>query len=218
MTLPRGHYPNDPMQPHDGPPEENGGFPDEASRELPRPRFPLLPAVLFLATCYTTTRYGGGIEYSIPLMIILTAHEFGHYLQARRYKVPASLPYFIPIPSPPLGTMGAVIGMRGGSWDRKELFDIGISGPLAGLVPALVFCIIGLYRSEVVALRPPGPGAGMMLGEPLLFQFFTFLIFGPLPPDQTVALHALGYAGWVGVFITALNLMPISQLDGGHVL
>jgi membrane-associated protease RseP (regulator of RpoE activity) len=180
--------------------------------------FPVWPLILFLATCYTTYRVGG-IAYSAALMFILTAHEMGHYLQARRYHVPASLPYFIPVPFPPLGTMGAVIGMRGNSWNRKELFDIGISGPLAGLVPALICCVIGLQQSTLVDIPPPGSRlAGQALGEPLLFQFLETLVFGPLPAGKTIALGPLGYAGWVGIFITALNLFPISQLDGGHVL
>jgi len=181
-------------------------------------RIPLLPVLLFLATCWTTTQIGG-FWYSASVMFILTAHELGHYIQARRYHVPASLPYFIPIPAPPLGTMGAVIGMRGYMGDRKALFDIGISGPLAGLVPTLICCIVGLQYSTVVNTPPPGAGSGMgELGEPLIFQLLAYLTFGPLPEGKTVMLGAMAYAGWVGIFITALNLMPIGQLDGGHVL
>jgi membrane-associated protease RseP (regulator of RpoE activity) len=217
MTLPRGDYPSGEGRPFDGRFAPVAPIQGALVDERPPRRLPLLPIILFLATCYTTYRVGG-LAYCVPLMLILTSHELGHYFQARRYRVPASLPYFIPIPAPPLGTMGAVIGMRGNTWDRRALFDIGITGPLAGLVPAIVFCVIGLYRSRIIDLPPPGHGSAMMLGEPLLFQFFTTWIFGPLPPDKTVELHALGYAGWVGVFITALNLMPISQLDGGHVL
>jgi membrane-associated protease RseP (regulator of RpoE activity) len=180
-------------------------------------RFPIWPVILFLATCYTTTAVGG-LTYSVALLVILLCHEFGHYLQAKRYHVPASLPYFIPIPAPPLGTMGAVIGMRGSSWNRKELFDIGISGPLAGLVPALIFCVVGLQQSSIVPLTQPGDGNGLVLGEPLLFKLLAYWIVGPLPADKTIALGPLAYAGWVGMFITALNLMPVSQLDGGHVI
>ncbi|MEX2114380.1 MAG: site-2 protease family protein [Pirellulales bacterium] len=188
-----------------------------AHQRPPARRIPILPLILFVATCYTTTNVGG-FTYSAALMLILLCHEFGHYLQAKRYHVPASLPYFIPIPSPPLGTMGAVIGMRGGSWNRKELFDIGISGPLAGLVPALICCIVGLQQSEIVPLTRPGDGGGLVLGEPLLFNWLAHLIVGPLPADKTIGLGPLAYAGWVGMFITALNLMPVSQLDGGHVI
>ena len=171
------------------------------------------PILLFVATCLTTY-WVGGIAYAGPLMFTLLCHEFGHYLQARRYHVAASLPYFIPMPYSPLGTMGAVIAMRGNMGNRKTLFDIGISGPLAGLVPALIFSVAGLQLSTVVPLQR----GGGELGEPLLFKFLAAWIFGPLPAGQTILLHPLAYAGWVGIFITALNLIPISQLDGGHVL
>jgi membrane-associated protease RseP (regulator of RpoE activity) len=180
--------------------------------EVPARSFPMLPAVLFLLTCYTAFGVGGA-AYSFALMLTLVFHEFGHYIQARRYRVPASLPYFIPIPAPPLGTMGAVIGMRGEMGDRRALFDIGISGPLAGLVPALIFTVWGLSLSTVVPKQPTG-----MLGDPLLFKFLVRQFFGVLPANQDVLLHPLAYAGWVGVLITSLNLMPIGQLDGGHIL
>lgn len=194
-----------------------------ADHRPPGIQIPILPVILFLATCYTTSKvgaeeFGNGFLYSAPLLTILLCHEFGHYLQARRYHVPASLPYFIPIPSPPIGTMGAVIGMRGGSWNRKELFDIGISGPLAGLVPTLVFCIVGIMQSQVVPLPPPSPDRGIMLGAPILYKLLVNWIHGPLTPGQMIDLSPVAYAGWVGMFITALNLMPVSQLDGGHVI
>lgn len=180
--------------------------------EVPARKFPVLPVVLFLLACYTTYSVGGPV-YSFALMLTLVCHEFGHYIQARRYHVPASLPYFIPFPAPPLGTMGAVIGMRGEMGDRRALFDIGISGPLAGLVPALIFTVWGLSLSTVVPKQPSG-----MLGDPLLFKFLVRQFFGVLPAHQDVLLHPLAYAGWVGVLITSLNLMPIGQLDGGHIL
>jgi len=174
-----------------------------------------VPLLLFLATCVTTTLFGGGPLYAAALLTILVCHEFGHYLQARRYHVPASLPIFIPVPFPPLGTMGAVISMRGNIPDRKELFDIGISGPLAGLVPALFFSIVGLQMSQVLPVRPSGVG---MLGDPLLFKWLVRMLFDPLPPGHDVFLHPFAYAGWVGVLITSVNLFPIGQLDGGHIL
>ena len=179
----------------------------------PTPLTPL-PVLLFLATCYTTYEVWGP-WYCIPLMFTLLCHEFGHFIQARRYRVSASWPLFIPVPFPPLGTMGAVIGMRGHMGDRKALFDIGISGPLAGLVPALIFSYVGLTMSHLVKMPPNARG---MLGEPLLFQWLCDLIFGPRAPGEDIFLHPLAYAGWVGIFITALNLIPIGQLDGGHVL
>ncbi len=178
--------------------------------EVPPHQIPLTPILLFLACCVTTYQVQGW-AYAIPVMGILLCHELGHYLQARRYHVPASLPYFIPMPFGPIGTMGAVIAMRGHMGNRKALYDIGISGPLAGLVPTMICCLVGLSWSRVGT----GPDT---FGEPLLFQWMARWYFGPLSEGQTVLVHPLAFAGWVGMFITALNLIPIGQLDGGHVL
>jgi membrane-associated protease RseP (regulator of RpoE activity) len=180
-----------------------------------RQRQVLLPLLLFAATCYTTLHAFGPV-YAAALMTTLLFHEFGHFVQAVRYGVPASLPYFIPVPGSLIGTMGAVIVMQPHVGDRRAIFDIGITGPLAGLVPALVFSMIGLQWSHVVVTH--GDAAGLQLGEPLLFKALAYLTFGPLGPNQDLQLHSLAFAGWVGVFITALNLIPIGQLDGGHVL
>jgi membrane-associated protease RseP (regulator of RpoE activity) len=186
----------------------------QLSPQRPRPRR-LLPIILFVATCVSTYLVGGP-AFSFALMFTLLAHELGHYLQALRYGVPASLPYFIPMPISPIGTMGAVIMMAPGMGNRRTLFDIAITGPLAGLVPALVSCVIGLQWSEVVVVAQND--TGLMLGEPLLFKLLVYLSFGPLAEGQHVMLHPVAFAGWVGIFITALNLFPIGQLDGGHVL
>jgi membrane-associated protease RseP (regulator of RpoE activity) len=179
-----------------------------------RPRV-ALPVALFLFTCWSTWA-AGSLSYAIAVMTILLAHEMGHYLQARRYRVPASLPYFIPMPGSPIGTMGAVIGMQPGIGNRRSLFDIGVSGPLAGLVPTMIFSIVGIYWStfEPIAAHP----FVMRLGEPLLFKALAYSIHGPAPIGYELALHPVAFAGWVGMFITALNLIPIGQLDGGHVL
>jgi membrane-associated protease RseP (regulator of RpoE activity) len=179
-----------------------------------RPRR-LLPIALLVATCLSTYLVGG-VAFSLALMSTLLAHELGHYLQARRYGIPASLPYFIPMPISPIGTMGAVILMAPGMGNRRTLFDIAITGPLAGLVPALLFCVLGLQWSEVVVIADKQ--MGLMLGEPLLFKLLVYLTFGSLAEGQDVILHPVAFAGWVGIFITALNLFPIGQLDGGHVL
>jgi len=157
-----------------------------------------------------------GLTYSIALMTILCCHEAGHFFQARRYHVPASLPYFLPVPIPPIGTFGAVIGMSRSIPNRRALYDIGITGPLAGLVPTVVCIIVGLHWSEVDHFTPGQ--AGLEFGEPLLFKILAWCEFGPIPEGQTVYLHPLGIAGWVGLLITSLNLFPIGQLDGGHVL
>jgi membrane-associated protease RseP (regulator of RpoE activity) len=188
------------------------------------PRRIVLPLALFLLTCASTywvawadshsVKYS--LMYSGAVIFILTAHEMGHYVQTRRYGVPASLPYFIPMPASIIGTMGAVIAMRGHMGDRKSLYDIGISGPLAGLVPALIFSAIGL------SLSTPAPMSAIKgetsLGVPLIFRLMISHYFGELPPNTGVDLHPFAFAGWVGVLITSLNLVPIGQLDGGHIL
>ncbi|RMH23329.1 MAG: site-2 protease family protein [Acidobacteria bacterium] len=180
----------------------------------PRRRW-VLAASLFLLTCATTFLVGGPV-YAAAVMTILTTHELGHFLQARRYGVVASLPYFIPMPLPPLGTMGAIIAMGSRIPHRRALFDIGASGPLAGLVPAIACAVVGIQRSTVQPIPQGEPN--LWFGEPLLFQLLSRLIHGPIPDDQALFLHPLAFAGWVGIFITALNLTPIGQLDGGHVL
>jgi Zn-dependent protease len=148
-------------------------------------------------------------------MTILVAHEMGHYLQSRRYKVPATFPFFIPFPISPFGTMGAVIILGAGVADRKSLFDIAISGPLAGLVFAIPITLIGLSQAHVELVNP---AAGAQYGDPLLLKWLARLFFGPIPADHDVILNPWLFAGWVGIFITALNLIPIGQLDGGHIL
>ena len=169
--------------------------------------------LLFFATCATTFLVGGP-WYCLALMTILLCHEFGHYVQARRYHVPASLPYFIPMPLPPLGTMGAVITMHRRIPNRKALFDIGITGPLAGLVPAIICCVVGLQNASIARV----PAGESVFGDPLLLKYLVYLRFGSLPAGYDVLLNPLLFAGWVGIFITGLNLIPIGQLDGGHVL
>ena len=191
------------------------GYPGPPQEEhVPPRRRRLLPLLLYLAAA-ASTYFVGGAAYSLSLMTILTAHELGHYFQARRYGVPASLPFFIPLPLPPIGTLGAVILMRKQSARRRALFDVAITGPIAGLLPALVMSYAGLLMSEVTAVDEV---QGLKLGEPLLFKLLSYLAIGPVPEGYDVLLHPIAYAGWVGFFITALNLIPIGQLDGGHIL
>lgn len=179
-----------------------------------KPRVSRLPFLLFIATCLSTL-FVAGWQYSLAIMFILGCHEMGHYLQARRYRIKASLPYFIPMPISPIGTMGAVIAMQSRMGDRKSLFDIGISGPIAGLVPTLICCAVGIYLSGTA---PIAGIRGPTLGAPFIFDWMVQWIHDPIPVGHTLALHPLAFAGWVGLLITALNLMPIGQLDGGHVL
>lgn len=205
------------FNPYAAPPASAATVEDEYVRpeivQRPVSRRILTPLVLFAATC-VTTYLAGGWGYAVCVMLILLTHELGHYIQAVRYGVPASLPYFIPMPISPLGTMGAVIGMRGHMGDRKALFDIGISGPLAGLVPTLICCVVGMQIAHIA----PVPAGSAVLGDPLLIKLLSYIKFGPMPPGHDIMLNPILYAGWVGLLVTAVNLFPIGQLDGGHVL
>ncbi len=161
--------------------------------------------------------FWSGLTYSGCVMAILTAHEMGHYLQARRYGVPASLPFFIPLPISPFGTMGAVIVQQSGVATRKSMFDIAISGPLAGLIFALPIAYWGVVNSRMEELAPTESG-GIAFSSPLLLEWMMEAVHGPLPKGYVWDLNPMLFAGWVGFFITGLNLVPIGQLDGGHIL
>lgn len=154
---------------------------------------------------------GQGWRFAVPLLAILVTHELGHFLLARRHRVPASLPMFVPFPNL-LGTMGAVISMRPiGS--RNALVDIGAAGPLAGLVLALPITAVGLALSPIEPLTP----GGLLEGDSLVYLLLKRLICGPIPLGYDVQLHPFAFAGWTGLFMTMLNLLPVGQLDGGHV-
>ncbi len=155
-----------------------------------------------------------GIPFAATLLTILVTHEFGHYLLSRLHRVPASLPLFIPGPPHFIGTFGAIIRMRGPIMNRRALFDIGVAGPLAGFAVAVVALVIGLKLSTVVDRTST---YGLQLGEPLLLQFVSWIMIGSLPPQSDVLLHPIAFAAWFGLFVTSLNLIPIGQLDGGHV-
>jgi len=156
-----------------------------------------------------------GVPFAFTLLAILGTHEFGHYFVARAYGASVSLPYFIPAPPPfPFGTLGAIIRMRSPVRDRNSLFDIAAAGPIAGLVVALPALWIGLGWSKVDTL-PAGPS--VVFGDSLLMRFMTWLAFGPLPPNHDVFVHPVALASWVGLLVTALNLIPVGQLDGGRI-
>ena len=140
----------------------------------------------------------------------------GHYFMSRRYGVPATLPYFIPLPLPPFGTLGAVIKMKGIVVNKKALFDIGIAGPLSGFIVSIPFIILGIKMSSIQFIT--GEAAIFQLGDPLLFKILQRILIGEIPDGYDLILHPLAYAGWVGLFVTALNLLPIGQLDGGHII
>ncbi len=177
----------------------------------------LLHLSLFILTI-VSTYITWGFWYCLFIMSILSAHELGHYLTSRKYGIPASLPFFIPFPFPPFGTLGAVIKMKGIISNRKVLFDIGASGPIAGLIFTIPAIIIGLKLSPVVPLSQLPPDQVMSLGDSLLFSWIQYLVTGKIPAGYDILLHPIAYAGWVGLFVTALNLLPIGQLDGGHII
>lgn len=186
--------------------------------------------LLFALTCVTTFLSGsgfgadfnlsGGLYFSGTLMTILLCHEMGHYVVARRHGIPASLPYFIPLPPViSLGTLGAVIQMDEPIEDRNKLVDVGAAGPLAGLVAAIPLLIYGLSLSSV-GVTPPEEGA-MLEGNSILYLALKYLVHGEILPTASgvdVQLHPMAFASWVGLLLTMINLLPIGQLDGGHVL
>ncbi len=155
-----------------------------------------------------------GLSYSLTLLAILLAHEIGHFRACVRYGLDASLPYFMPFPSI-IGTLGAFIRIRSPIYSRLVLFDVGIAGPLAGFALVLPAALIGIGLSRIV----PGIGArgDLTFGTPPLFWILQSLFFHG-SPQADISLHPVARAAWVGVFATALNLLPIGQLDGGHIL
>ncbi len=157
-----------------------------------------------------------GLTYTLAVMSILLVHEMGHFFMAIRFGVPASLPYFIPVPILPFGTMGAVISMEGTHANRRQMFDLGITGPLSGLALALPVTLIGILQLPAT----PAAGMGFRFHNPLIIQ----LLIAHLRPEYTTPTYLdltqfnpYLMAGWVGMFVTGLNMLPISQLDGGHV-
>ncbi len=231
------------MNRHLEPNQIPGDWLSEFSRDLPpgpdrrQPeRLPTLNIALFLATGVTTITAGAmqqgvipwetpwqlykGLPFALTLLLILFCHEMGHYLAARYHDLNVSLPYFLPAPPIPflIGTLGAFIRIRSPILNKPALLDVGASGPLSGIMVTLPLLVFGLQLSEIKVL-PGGPGdyGGIILGESLLFQFMTWLTVGSLPPDHHIILHPMAFAGWIGLLVTNLNLLPVGQLDGGHV-
>jgi membrane-associated protease RseP (regulator of RpoE activity) len=158
--------------------------------------------------------HAGGVRLVVAVIAIMLAHEMGHYIACRHYGVDATLPFFIPFPFHMVGTFGAFIRIRSPFPDRRVLFDVGIAGPLAGFVVCLPVIVLGVLEAGVV----PVTFGGLNLGEPLLLQWATALLRNDVPAGMTLLIGPLGMAGWFGLLLTALNLMPIGQLDGGHVV
>jgi membrane-associated protease RseP (regulator of RpoE activity) len=194
-------------------------------------KFPYLNILLFILTFISTLIVGAmhegvdvvaeplkiyrGWPFSVTLLLILLSHEFSHYIASKKHGIEASLPYFIPAPTL-FGTLGAVIRMKAPITTKNALIDIGASGPIAGFIISVVASIIGLYFSKVI---PTSDTASFIsLGDSLLFQGLSRLILGSVPDNYDVFLHPVALAGWIGFFVTSLNLIPIGQLDGGHIL
>ncbi len=175
-------------------------------------RLPWLNVALFLLTVVSMTFVIGG-EFAAWFLAILLFHEFGHFITARRRHIDVSWPYFIPFPNI-LGTLGAFIQLRSPIRDRQALFDMAVAGPLAGFVVAVIALFAGLSLSTVAE---PTDAAGLILGESLLFKWIAALVIPSATPDQHVILHPIAYAGWAGLLVTMFNLLPIGQLDGGHI-
>ncbi len=196
--------------------EDDDAHDEERPARRLGPKQLAIHAGLFVATC-ATTYVAGGAAFAATLMTILVCHEMGHYVLARRHGIDVSLPYFIPLPpTVSLGTLGAVIKMRAPIRDRNQLIDVGAAGPIAGLVVAIPALIIGLSLSSV---GPSIPG-GAQEGNSLLYGLIKLTMFGRWLPGHgvDVQLHPMAFAAWVGLLITMINLIPIGQLDGGHVM
>lgn len=161
-----------------------------------------------------TTFWRDGLIYMGCVMAVLLAHEMGHFLMTVRYRVPSSYPIFIPLPMMFTGTMGAVIGMQGSRANRREMFDIGLAGPLAGLALTIPLVILGIRMGKY---EVPTAHA-QMFGDPLLAKLLIKWLRPDLPAGAELYVNPVYMAGWVGMFVTGLNMMPVSQLDGGHVL
>jgi len=173
--------------------------------------------LLFVLTALSMLITGGpGLLFGG--MAIMLAHEFGHYFACRYYGIDATLPFFLPFPVFSLvGTLGAFIRIKGPIPHRRALFDVGIAGPLMGFVVALPVLVFGFFEASFVPTTSFDEG-GFLLGDPLLLKWMTRIFMGPTPEGMTVAIGGLGLAGWFGLLLTGLNLLPIGQLDGGHVV
>ena len=158
---------------------------------------------------------GTGVPYAVALLFILLAHEMGHYIAARRYGIDATLPFVLPAPLF-FGTVGAVIRMRSPIAHRRALFDIGIAGPIAGLIASFIVCFIGLRLSSYVPIAE-APHLPFELGRSAVFRVMSCLALGPGGPEDMLLWHPVLIAGWFGLFLTFLNMLPLGQLDGGHV-
>ncbi len=178
--------------------------------------------ILFILTVATTIfagyTFGGGniwdgVAFSIALLAILGVHESAHFFAARKHDVEATLPYFVPAPTL-IGTFGAVINVKSPIPDKNSLFDLGFSGPIAGIIVTIPVLIIGIYLSKIA----PMTAGSMMFIPPPLMTIIMYFMVPPIPAGYGLQLHPVAFAGWVGIIVTLLNLMPVAFLDGGHIV
>lgn len=193
-------------------------------------KFPFLHLILFILTLFSTLFFGAlhagvdllkepakiykGLPFSLTLMLILLSHELSHYFTSRKHGVKASLPYFIPAPTI-IGTFGAFIKMKSPIVTREALIDIGASGPIAGFIISVIATVIGLHMSEIVPVAQAK--GGLNLGDSLLFSSLAQMVLGVTPSNSDILLSPVAFAGWIGLFVTSINLIPVGQLDGGHI-
>lgn len=212
----------------------DGGYPENEGYSI---KSVLVPSLLFALTVLTTLWVGGtqwnvepalfmknpnladifiaGIPYALPLLGILLFHEMGHFIAGKIHRLNLTLPYFIPIPTA-LGTMGAIIVYKSKIRSRRKLLDVSAAGPLSGIIVATIFMVIGLKLSTVEKIRP-GMGVIIHEGQSLYYMFLKWCVFGKIPSGYDVFLHPVAWASWVGLFVTMINLLPVGQLDGGHI-
>ena len=214
-----------------------------ASDQYPQPTslrqffhdIPKIHWILFLATGLTTVTAGAmqqgvipwetpwqlykGLPFSLTLLIILLCHEMGHYLMARYHNLDVSLPYFLPAPPIPflIGTLGAFIRIRSPILNKPALMDVGAAGPLSGILITLPLLVLGLQLSDIQVVTDAGQLPGIVLGESILFKIICWLTIGSLPDNYNLIMHPIAFAGWIGLLVTNINLIPVGQLDGGHV-
>ncbi len=194
-------------------------------------KIPFLHLILFVVTFISTLIAGSlfqkginiiaepwriieGLPFALSLMIILLGHELSHYFASKRHHTKATLPYFIPAPSL-IGTFGAFIKMKSPIITRKALIDIGASGPIAGFILSVAASAIGLRLSTVIPVSDTRGTLG--LGDSILFSLLSRLMLGVTPDGHDILLHPIAFSGWIGLFVTSLNLIPVGQLDGGHI-
>src|SRR5687767_10485452 len=179
----------------------------------PRQREPWIRFAILLLLTFLSGALVQGFAYSVPMLAILGAHECGHYFACRYYRIDASLPYFLPMPFFVTGTLGAFIRIRQPILRKRDLFDVGIAGPIAGFLVAVPILFIGVYLSQVVPRAEVIVPGSIEFGDPLLVHIAAWFTFGGIGDGEILAIHPIGFAGWFGLIVTSLNLFPFGQLD-----